>query len=297
MTSGDDNRSTVQGVVAAVYERWWDGSSTGWDQLLAPDSVVLGPGADEVYLGRDGTSGSARPGEPATERPAPAPDIGTVRVGISPAGQSGWFWGFARSPHGSTGSSAQLRVSGSVSRGADGRWTVCHMFVSEAIGNERLGEYQLLAPTLTLLPQRVRPGAENLVPLLHANLGIERLDTLPRRDDIVVIGTDPAELFQGAQAYLDAFAPMRVQLEELQSTLRVDVVGGIDAALTPDAQTGYLATHLSSTVAGKRLPTLRVSWVFSRLAGNQFRLVCDHHAFPTPHPPLAPSDPKATSAG
>ena len=108
---------------------------------------------------------------------------------------------------------------------------------------------------------------------------------------------DPAEVFQGAQAYLDAFAPMRVQLEELQSTLRVDVVGGIDAALTPDAQTGYLATHLSSTVAGNRLPTLRVSWVFSRLAGNQFRLVCDHHAFPTPHPALAPSDPKATSAG
>jgi hypothetical protein len=232
--------------------------------------------------------GWARPQCAAQDPPTPAPELGTVRVGMAPGGRSGWFWGLTRSASGPTGSGARVRVSGSVSLGDDDRWTVGHMFVSAAISNERLPEYQSLAPTLTLLPHRVQPGSEELVDLLHANLGIERLDTLPRRDDIVVIGTDPTEVFQGAQAYLEAFTPMRAQLEELQASVRVDVVGGIRTALSPDGQTGYLATHLSSTVAGNQLPTLRVAWVFGRLAGNEFRLVCDHHAFPTHRIPADP---------
>ena len=77
---------------------------------------------------------------------------------------------------------------------------------------------------------------------------------------------------------------MRAQFEELQSTVRVDVVGGMHTAMTPDGQTGYVATHLSPTIAGNQLPTYRVGWVFSRVAGNEWGLVCDHHAFPTPHP-------------
>lgn len=285
MTGCEASRSTIQGIVAAVCARWWDGSWTGWDELLAPDSVVLGPAARQVFPSRDQMPTAAPPFDSAPDPPTPAPGRADIRVGLAAAGRSGWFWGLAGTPRAATGSGAQVRVSGCVSCDDDGRWTVEHLFVSEAMSNDRVAQYESLAPTLTLLPHRVEPGAEDLVDLLHANLGVERLDTLPRRDDVVVIGSDASEVFEGAQAYLDAFEPVRAQLAELQSTVRVDVVGGIHAALTPDGGTGYLATHLCSTVAGNRLPTLRVGWVFSRLAENEFRLVCDHHAFPTPHPP------------
>ena len=111
-----------------------------------------------------------------------------------------------------------------MSRGNDDQWTVSQLYLSEALPNERLPHYQAALPTLSVLPDRVDPGATELVELLHRNMGVERLDTLPRRDDIVIIGTDPNEIYEGATAYLEVFAPMRAQFEELQSVIRVDVV-------------------------------------------------------------------------
>ena len=109
MTGEERSRSTVQGVVAAACERWRDGSSIGWDELLAPDTVVLGPGADQIFLDRDGIVGLTVPFRMTRDPSTLVPTMGDIRVGLAPGGRSGWFWGFTQSPHDPTGSGAQLR--------------------------------------------------------------------------------------------------------------------------------------------------------------------------------------------
>lgn len=281
MTSPADATIAIQLLVATLVHRWRAGGPDGWDDVLAPGAVVLGAAADQIFLGADEVAAFSSPLQAPADAAPVEPDL--IRVGVAPSGRSGWFWGFPTSTGAaSTAASRTVRVSGAVTRGTDDRWTVAHVYLSHALPNDRLAEYQSAAPTLTLLPDAVAPGAEPLVDLLHPNMGVERLDSLPRRDDVVIIGTDPTEVYEGATAYLDAFTPMRAQLEQLQPTMQIDVVGGIRAAVTPDGHTGYFATHLTSTVAGTQLPTFRLGWVFSRVDGNAFRLVCDHHAFPTP---------------
>jgi hypothetical protein len=283
MIKGDETTVAIKSVAGETYRRWLLDGEGRWDHLLSVEPVVLGPGADDICLDRDRMTRLVSPPDGSAIAPAPVLDPAGIRVGIAPGGRSGWFWGFPVGPT-TTPAAGAVRISGTVFRGNDDRWTVAQLYLSEALPNERLPQYQAALPTLSVLPDRVDPDATELVDLLHRITGVERLDTLPRRDDIVTIGTDPNEIYEGATAYLEVFAPMRAQIEEMQSAIRVDVVGGIIAALTPDGQTGYLATHLATTIAGNRLPTMRLGLVFSRVAGREFGLVCDHHAFPTPHP-------------
>jgi hypothetical protein len=285
MIKVDETTVAIQGVAGEMYRRWLLDGDGRWDDLLSVEPVILGPGADDIYLDRDRMTRLAPPPDESAIAPAPALDPACIRVGVAPGGRSGWFWGFpAGGRRATTSAAATVRISGTVFRDSDDRWKVGQLYLSEALPNERLPQYQAALPTLSVLPDRVDPDATELVDLLHRNMGVERLDTLPRRDDIVTIGTDPNEIYEGATAYLEVFEPMRAQFEALQSAIQVDVVGGIRAALMPDGQTGYVVTHLATTVAGNRLPTMRVGLVFSRLAGREFRLVSDHHAFPTPHP-------------
>ncbi len=279
MTSSDQIRR-IQEQVARLYRQWREGSKERWEDLLSPDSVVLGPGADEVYVGISELTRPASSGA-AAQNSAYVLEPEQIRVGMAARGHSGWFWAIADPSHEVAESDLQLeRVSGAAAW-VDERWSVTQLYVSRPLPNDRLGDYQSTAPQLTLLPQRVDPGAAELIDLLQRNLTAERLDLLPRREDIVVLGTDPAEVFEGATAYLDVFAPLREQIEQAQSSLQVEVVGGIQASLTPDGQTGCLATHLRYAIAGQQLPITRLAWVFNRLDGAGFSLVCDHHAFPT----------------
>jgi hypothetical protein len=123
------------------------------------------------------------------------------------------------------------------------------------------------------------PDAASLVDLLQRNLGASRLDLVAPRDDAVVIGSDPAEVFAGTR-YRDTFEPMREQVRELEANSRFDYPGGIRARITEDRQTGFVATNITATLDGNQLPTFRVSWAFTQIAGT-FRLVCDHHGFPS----------------
>jgi len=70
-------------------------------------------------------------------------------------------------------------------------------------------------------------------------------------------------------------------LRELEAKNRFDYPGGVRARITDDGQTGFVAANISATLDGYQLPTCRVSFVFTRIAGA-FRLVCDHHGFPGP---------------
>ena len=199
----------------------------------------------------------------------------TVRHGLAVGGRSGWGWALAQDVAGPWPAQV-LRASVAVARDHE-RWRAVHLHVSFGLPNEQLEEYRQRAAAAGAVRRRRERRRTDLVRLLKASLGVQRLSLIADRPDVVVIGTDPEEVYEGAATYRAAVEPILAQAKELESVMQCEFPGGLRAALTPDRTTGFVAGNVVAAFGEQSLPPFRLGWVFTRL-DDVFRLVCDHHS-------------------
>lgn len=277
MTSTGDEHANgpvheVQQAAATTCAGLASGERDHQAALMDRDVVAFGLAAHDVFSDREALSAAG----PTLGVPILAPS--QIRVGLAEGGCSGWFWALS-SEGGESGAERQVRITGVAHRTEPGVWSVLQLHMSLGLPNDDLPESLGTFPPVAPLGERVTPDAVGLVELLHGGLGVRRLDLLARRPDVITIGTDPAEVWEGADAYLEVFEPMRDQIVAMEDTFSASYPSGTRARLSRDGQTGFVATTVDIAMGGSPLPSMRVVWVFT-LIGGQFRLVCDHHSFP-----------------
>jgi hypothetical protein len=276
-TVTDDLRREVEGLAHS----WLRGDVRALAHHAAEGIVAIGTGPDDVFVGREALRAGLDRIPPAIPGHV---DTGTlsVRAGLSAGGRSGWGWALgALSPR--AGARRFFRLSVATAREQDG-WHAVHLHASYGLPNEQVADYGRLISPLAPVGDRIHEDAAGLPPLLKANMGAGRLTVLADRPDVVVIGTDPNEIFEGATAYRETFEPMLPQIEQLEQTMRLEFPGGLTSELTPDGETGFVAGNVIANFGDDSLPAFRMAWVFTRVDGA-FRLVCDHHSAAAIHEP------------
>ncbi|MGB8383469.1 MAG: nuclear transport factor 2 family protein [Dermatophilaceae bacterium] len=271
---GGDLSESLRTAVENLLQAWLRADAGGLADAVADDVVAVGIGPHDLFVGRQAVVEAAHE-RAARGQAAQLTQPITVRHGLAVGGRSGWGWALAQDVAGPWPAQV-LRASVAVARD-HGRWRAVHLHVSFGLANEQLEEYRRVLPPLAPFGDDVSADARDLVRLLKASMGVQRLSLIADRPDVVVIGTDPEEVYEGAATYRAAVEPILAQAKELESVMQCEFPGGLRAALTPDRTTGFVAGNVVAAFGEQSLPPFRLGWVFTRL-DDDFRLVCDHHS-------------------
>jgi hypothetical protein len=271
--NGEVEATDLRHVVGRLADSWLRGDFHALAAETAEDVVAIGPGPADVFIGRGALLSGSRGEAPAGGRS----EVGelSVHAATSAGGRSGWGWALGAVPR-NDGPADRFRLSVAATREQDG-WRAVHLHASFGLPNEQLEDYRRDVPPLAPVGDHVSEDATGLPDLVRSNMGAGRLSLIADRPDVVVIGTDPNEIYEGASAYREAFEPMLPQIEQLEQTMRCSFPGGLSAQLTPDGETGFVVGNVLASFGGESLPVFRLGWVFTRV-DDAFRLVCDHHS-------------------
>ena len=208
------------------------------------------------------------------------------RVGLADDGQSAWVWDFPRIE--------QERGNGKGSRiwlprvtmhlVLDGRkWRIDAFHISYGYPDADLyaaeAEKSLVSPaTLDLDKGPNSDQAVGLAKRLLEDITV-KVDRVADHDEVLLLGTDPGDVFEGGRAFKDFARPKLAELTKAPFSLRMD--GGPVARLAPGGKTAWVfATVVLRLGAGKNQKTLvpfRAFWVFAD-KGGMLDLVLEHQS-------------------
>jgi hypothetical protein len=255
--------------------------------LLAPDVLGLGLGPLDVFTTREALVEHLR------RELMPAGLRGDLLallssrpvIGLAEGGASAWFHDlplFERSRPGKSVQTWAPRITGHLVK-EQGSWHLDALQVSVGFPDDRLyapGTFAtILAPTDP--PTRSSAGSEQLQGLtrrLLDDIAVKIERTSPRAE-VILIGTDPADLYEDGAAFKALVKPRLPELKKAVFSTRL--AGGPMAVLAADGKSGFVAAtvvlKLGAGKAAKTLPPFRTLWVFAEEKGL-LNLVQEHQA-------------------
>lgn len=226
------------------------------------------------------------------------------KVGLASDEQSAWVWDFPRIE--------QERGNGKPSRTwlpratfhlvkEHGLWRIDAFHLSFGFPDAELyadgAEKKLVLPADLGVDKG--PNSDQAVGLARRLLEdiTVKVDRVADRDEVLLLGTDPGDVFEGGRAFKDFARPRLAELKKAPFSLKLD--GGPVARLSPGGKTGWvLATVQLKLGAGKAQKTLvpfRAFWVFAE-QGDLLDLVLEHQSLGLKPEQLQPATAEALKA-
>ena len=212
------------------------------------------------------------------------PDVkitpGRMPVGLAVGGQSGWVWDFPRVEMGTT---VYLpRVTAHVIYDADS-WRFDAIHLSLGVSDDKL--YAADASKKFVVPAELTADhAKESEVLIEQTRKV--LEDLPYKvshtadgADVLLLGTDPSELFEGGKTFKDMVKPRLAEIKKAVFEYRVE--GPFRARLAPDGRTGWVAANVVLRVGSGRkaqtLPAFRTLWIYEKDHG-EWAMVLEHQS-------------------
>lgn len=208
------------------------------------------------------------------------------RVGLSEDKLSAWVWDFpVIEQERGKGRGSRLwlpRVTMHLVYEAR-KWRVDAFHVSYGFPDAELyapeAEKTLVSPAM--LERDLGPNSDQAVGLARRLLEdiTVKVNRVADSDDVLLLGTDPGDVFEGGRAFKDFALPRLAELKKAPFSLKLD--GGPVARSTAGGKTSWvLATVQLKLGAGKAQKTLvpfRALWVFEE-KGDMLDLVLEHQS-------------------
>lgn len=271
-----DPRGEIRELVKQVYSAIEAGDSEAVAPFLASDVMAFGLAPSDTFadsaavlkmlqhelmpvgLGRDVVRIRTR----------------RIDVGVAADHASAWFWDLPRVELERKGvTSVWLpRVTGHVVY-VKGRWRIDAVHVSLPVPDEeafRADATTKFVPPAEVIAERGKDSDE-LVGLSRRILDDVqvKVDRTSDRAEVVLLGTGPAEVFEGGKAFKDLVRPRLSEIKK--SVFSYKVVSPVRSRLSPGRRSGWVAANVVLKLgAGKKqqtLPPFRVLWVFAEEKG------------------------------
>jgi hypothetical protein len=263
-------------VVDEQYRAIERGELDVWARGFAPDALLIGTDAGEVYVGREAILEHVAKGASARMRADVKRSYRSTRrhLGTAPDGKSAWIADEidyrVTSPE---GSKTYLFRMTSLLAEVDGAWAILASCYSVAVPDE---EAFAKPPVVSApVPDVVGTGAEPIASIVRAAATDHFPGLFSNRADVFLYGTSPAERVEGGAAVL------KFTGQGLPGRIRVERTGGIAAGLAPSGNTGWVAyTAILTVPNGMALP-VRVFAVLIE-EGSSWRKVQEHVSLAVP---------------
>ncbi len=106
-----------------------------------------------------------------------------------------------------------------------------------------------------------------------------KVDRVSAREEVMLLGTDPSEVYQGGAAFKALVKPRLQEIKRSVFSYKID--GNIKARVASDGKTGFVAANVILRLgAGKKMQTLpgfRTLWVYEQ-AGDLWTIVQEHQS-------------------
>ncbi len=292
-----DPRDELRVLLRASYEAMQRRDADKLMSLLAPDAVVFGLGPSDAFNFRD-TALEALKQLPAEGKHALKITPGRMPVGLAAGGQSAWLWDF---PQVEAGGAVYLpRITAhAIREGEAWRFDAihCSLGVRDALIYASDASKKFVAPSA--LAGANAKSSEALIELTGKVLDdvIFKLEHTGDAADVVLLGTDPGEVFEGGAAFKAMAKPKLAEIKKSAFDYRVD--GPVRARVAPDGRTGWVAANVVLRVgSGRRsqtLPAFRTLWVYELIQGH-WALVSEHQSVALRDEQRDPATPDQVSA-
>lgn len=209
------------------------------------------------------------------------------RIGIAEGGDSAWLHDLPRFERVRSSGRSQYwspRITAHLVRSGKDSWKIDVIQVSLGFPDVELyaagSEKKLIAPED---PGAAKgPDSEQLIGLtkrLLDDIGV-KVDRVSDRDEVALLGTDQADVFEGGKAFKDLVKPQLAQIKKA-NTFVYKIEGGPRAKLAPGLKSGWVAATVTLRVGeGKKARTLvpfRALWIYAEEKGL-WNLVSDHQS-------------------
>lgn len=299
-----DPKAEVRELVKTVYSTLETGDPDPIKTLIAPDVMAYGLGPSDTFAQRDPLINFARQELLSISLESEVLRIrsGRVDVGLALGEQSAWFWDLPRVEYEKKGKTTTwlARVTGHAVK-LDGQWSIDAVHVSLGVPDEKIyapDAAKKYLPPADVLAERGKDSDE-LVGLARRILDdvVVKVDRTSERQEVVLLGTGPGELFEGGKAFKDLVKPKLNEIKKAVFSYKVD--GPIRSRLAPGQGTGWVAANVVLRLgAGKKqqvLPPFRVLWVFAEEKGL-WNLVSEHQSLALKQEMRSPADDDAIKA-
>ncbi len=274
-----DPRDAVRGLLEAAYDALEAHDTDKFNLLLAPDAMVYGLGPSETFNFREPALEAIRQAW-ADGRPDVSITEGRMPVGLAVGGQSAWLWDF---PRVEMGAGVYLpRVTAHAIRD-HGAWRFDAIHLSLGVTDEKLyapdAQKKFIAPADVVSEH----NGDSDVLIEQTKHLLEDLAFKVTRTgdgaDVVLLGTDPSEVFEGGQSFKAMVKPRLAEIKKAVFEYRVE--SPFRARVAPDGRTGWVAANVSLRIgSGKKavtLPVFRTLWVYEKEAG-EWNMVLEHQS-------------------
>ncbi|MBK7859565.1 MAG: nuclear transport factor 2 family protein [Archangiaceae bacterium] len=286
-----DPKDELKAKVAELYEALEQLEPERLNALLTPEPLVYGLGPKQTFTNRDTLVESLRAelvpfglrGD-AFKVSGAAP-----RVGLAPGGGSGWFYDFPRFEQQRSGKAPKqwnVRITGHAVHD-DARWRFDAVHVSFGFPDT-----QLYAPDANKKLKAPEPAGQlktaDCEPLLSLNKRMlddiaVKVERTSDADEVVLIGTDPTDVFEGGAKFKALARPKLPELKRAAFSLRLE--DGPRARLANDGKSAWVSGSVVLRLGrgGKQqtLPAFRALWIFA-LENDGWRLVSEHQSLGLP---------------
>lgn len=254
--------------------------------LFTRDVTAFGLGPSELYTDRDALL------ERVSQALLPIGLRGDkVRVvashaqaALAPGELSGWLWDLPRLEHERRGETSvwQPRLTAHVVRDFDG-WRIDALHVSVGVPDAQLwaadGARRFVPPVD--VPEGRGADSEQLIGLtrrLLEDVGV-KVERISDADEVLLVGTDPGELFIGGRRFKDLVRPSLPAIKKSGYSTRLE--GPLRSRLADDKKTGWVAANvvLRRAVGRKtqEATPFRALWIFAEEQGV-WNLVSEHQS-------------------
>jgi hypothetical protein len=299
-----DPRAEVRALLKSVYSTLESGDPDPLTRLIAPDVMVYGLGPSDTFNQRDPLINTLRQellplgfkGEVLRIRSA------RIDVGIAASGDSAWLWDLPRVEYEKSGAVTTWlpRVTAHAIKLQDS-WELDAVHVSLGVPDEKIYAPDALKkylPPGEVFSER-GPDSDQLVGLARRVLDdvAVKVDRISERQEVVLLGTGPSELFEGGKTFKDLVKPKLAEIKKSVFSYKVD--GAVRSRLGPGHTSGWVAANVILRLgAGKKqqvLPPFRVLWVFVEEKGV-WNLVSEHQSLALKDELRSPANDEAIKA-
>jgi hypothetical protein len=267
-----DPKQELKATIKAMYTALEEHELDRLNEVLTAEVLVYGLGPKDTFTSRDTLVESVR------NELIPCGLRGDVfkvrssspKVGLAAGEQSGWFYDFPSFEQVRQEKASKLwkvRVTGHAVRD-QGRWRFDAVHVSFGFPDAQL--YAADAPKKLKPPEPAGaskgPDTDGMVAFSRKMLDdiAVKIDRTSDADEVVLIGTDPTDVFEGG-AKFKALAHQKLP-ELRRAAFALKLEDGPRARVAPDLQTGWVSgtvvLKLGRGAKVQTLPAFRALWIF-----------------------------------
>ncbi len=275
-------RELVHRAYAAVESREADGLT----ELFEPDAMIFGLNPADTFNGRQAFLDKATHELAAFSLSGDslAFSESNPQVGLADGEQSAWLFDFPKAVLTSGGASSTWlpRLTAHAVKTEAG-WRFDAMHLSLGVPDAKTfapdGAKRYLPP-FAVEGERGK-DSEQVVGLTKRMLEdiVVKVDRISERDDVLLLGTDPGDVYVPGRKFKDLVKPRLKELKKGYLPVKLD--GPFRSRLAPDGKSGWVAaTIVVKANTGKKvqtLPLFRSLWIFAN-ENEVWNIVSEHQS-------------------